>query len=265
MWCVPLQTVTATRYLLPLREGGSLPGLVEADDLGTYVVKFRGAGQGRKALVAEVIVGELARRLGLAVPDLVAVELDPAFAPAEPDQEVQDLLRASAGLNLGMDYLPGSLTLDPVADSHLIDRGYAAQVVWLDALTLNVDRSWRNPNVLRWHNRPWLIDHGAALYFHHDWARADTVAGRSYSVAAEHVFLGLAGAVGEAHTVLAPRVTAALLDEVTALVPDLWLADEPGFESPEQVRTRYRDVLLERVAAASAWLPDVEERRAARV
>ncbi|WP_231121785.1 HipA family kinase [Motilibacter peucedani] len=262
---MPLPTVTATRYLLPLREGGSLPGLVEADDLGTYVVKFRGAGQGPKALVAEVVVGELARRLRLAVPDLVEVELDPAFAPAEPDEEVQDLLRASAGRNLGMDYLPGSLTLDPAADGHLVDPAYAARVLWLDALTLNVDRSWRNPNVLRWHGKPWLIDHGAALYFHHDWSRASGAGTRTYAVAADHVFAGLAGPLADAHAELAPQVDAALLDEVTALVPDAWLAGEPGTPGPDELRARYRDVLLERVASSAAWLPDVEERRAARV
>ena len=167
-----LRRVSAVRYVLPLREGGSLPGLVEADDLGTYVVKFRGAGQGTRALVAEVIVGELARRLGLPVPELVVVNLDPGLAPAEPDQEVQDLLRASPGDNLGMDFLPGSLGLDVTVDQ--IDPTFAAQVLWLDALVQNVDRSWRNPNLLRWHRQPWLIDHGAALYWHHVGLRSRT-------------------------------------------------------------------------------------------
>lgn len=262
---VPLPIVTATRYLVPLREGGSLPGLVEADDLGTYVVKFRGAGQGAKALVAEVVVGELARRLGLPVPDLVEVELDPAFAPAEPDQEVQDLLRASAGRNLGMDYLPGSLTLDPAADGALVGPELAARVLWLDALTLNVDRSWRNPNVLRWHGRPWLIDHGAALYFHHDWRAAGTVATRPYAVAADHVFAGLAGPLRPVHEELGPRVTAELLAEVTALVPDGWLLGEGEAGEPDAVRARYIEVLLARVANAAAWLVDTEERRAPRL
>jgi hypothetical protein len=260
-----LPQVTATRYVTPLREGGSLPGLMEADDLGTYVVKFSGAGQGRKTLVAEVICSRLAKGLGLATPDLALVDVDPGLAPAEPDQEVQDLLRASAGRNLGMDYLRGSRTLDPAADGHLVDPAYAARVLWLDALTLNVDRSWRNPNVLRWHGRPWLIDHGAALYFHHDWARAGSAGTRAYAVAADHVFAGLAGPLAEAHEQLAPRVDADLLDEVTALVPDGWLAEEPGAPSPQDLRGRYRDVLLERVHSSAAWLPDVEERRAARV
>ncbi|NHC45767.1 HipA family kinase [Motilibacter aurantiacus] len=263
---MPLRTVNATRYVLPLREGGSLPGLIEADDLGTYVVKFRGAGQGRKSLVAEVVVGELARRLGLPVPELVEVELDPGLAPGEPDQEVQDLLRASAGRNLGMDYLPGSLTLDPAADlDTVVEPRFAARVLWLDALVLNVDRSWRNPNLLRWHGTPWLIDHGASLYFHHDWARAANVATRPYAVASEHVLLPVAGPVAEADAELARQVTREVLEEAAALVPDEWLSDEPGFDDAAAVRARYVDVLLARVEARSSWLPALEESRAARV
>ena len=161
-----LRTVTATRYVTPLREGGSLPGLTEADDDGLYVVKFRGAGQGVKALVAEVIVGELARALGLLVPELVAVELDPALGAAEPDPEIQDLIVASGGINLGVDFLPGALAYVPGA-GFTPDPVLAADVVWLDALTTNVDRTPRNPNLLVWHRRMWLIDHGAALYLHH--------------------------------------------------------------------------------------------------
>ena len=260
---VPLRRVTATRYLLPLREGGSLPGLVEADDDGTYVLKFRGAGQGRKALVAEVLVGGLARRLGLAVPELVTVELDPRLAPAEPDEEVQDLLRASAGLNLGMDYLPRSFTLDPLADAGIIDPAWAARVLWLDALTLNVDRSWRNPNVLRWHGKPWLIDHGASLYFAHDWPRAAGVATRAYAVAADHVLLGLAGPLEVADAELRPLFTPDLLATVTEEVPDVWLADEPGFGSADEVRRAYADVLLARLDSPDSWLPPLEQVRAA--
>ncbi|WP_130493794.1 HipA family kinase [Motilibacter rhizosphaerae] len=258
---MPLPLVTATTYLAPLREGGSLPGLVEASDEGVYVVKFRGAGQGRKALVAEVVVGELARRLGLPVPDLVRVELDPGLAPGEPDEEVQDLLRASAGLNLGMDYLPGSFTLDPVADAGLVPPPLAARVLWLDALTLDVDRSWRNPNLLRWGSRPWLIDHGAALYFHHDWPRARAGAARAYPVGADHVLLGLAGPLAEADAALAPRVDRGLLDEVTALVPDEWLAGEEGFAGPEEVRAAYAEVLLARLEQRAAWLDPLERLR----
>ncbi|RCV47287.1 aminotransferase class I and II, partial [Marinitenerispora sediminis] len=173
-----LPEVTATRYVLPLREGGSLPGLVEADDLGMYVVKFIGAGQGRKTLIAEVITGELARRLGLPVPDLALVQFDPVIGRAEPDPEVQELLKASGGLNLGMDYLPGSLGFDPGTSP--IDPALAGRILWLDALTNNVDRTWRNPNMLLWHGAPYLIDHGASLIFHHNWPGAAGARTRPY-------------------------------------------------------------------------------------
>ncbi|MEP6464381.1 MAG: HipA family kinase [Frankiaceae bacterium] len=256
-----LPRVSAVRYVLPLREGGSLPGLVEADDLGTYVVKFRGAGQGRKALVAEVIAGELARRLGLPVPALVVVDLDSRMANAEPDQEVQDLLRASPGLNLGMDYLPGSLGIETPAD---LDPDFAARVVWFDALVQNVDRSWRNPNLLRWHGTPWLIDHGAALYFAHDWPRREQAASRPYPGAADHVLLPVAGPLAAAHAALAPRVTMTTLSEVTALVPAEWLDGEAGFAGPAEVRQAYLEVLLARVAHPQAWLEPLEVLRAGR-
>ncbi len=259
---VGLRQVSAVRYVLPLREGGSLPGLVEADDLGTYVVKFRGAGQGTHALVAEVIVGELARRLGLPVPELVVVSLDPGLAPAEPDQEVQDLLRASPGDNLGMDFLPGSLGLDVTVDQ--VDPTFAAQVLWLDALVQNVDRSWRNPNLLRWHRQPWLIDHGAALYWHHVGPPEPDTYRRPYPGGADHVLLPVAGPLDVAHSTLAPQLTAALVDEVTALVPETWLADHASASADAQ-RVAYAEVLLARVAAPEHWLDAVEVHRAQRV
>lgn len=255
----PLRHVTATRYVLALREGGSLPGIVEADDLGMYVVKFRGAGQGRKALVAEVVVGELGRRLGLPVPEIVVVALDSAMASAEPDEEVQDLLRASHGDNLGLDYLPGSLGIERPTG---IDPAFAARVVWFDALVQNVDRSWRNPNLLRWHGQPWLIDHGAALYFHHDWSGRDAAATRPYPNARDHVLLPVASSLVEAHAALTPLVTPELLDEVLRLVPDQWLADEPGFADVAGVRSAYADVLTRRLAAPASWLDAVEAARA---
>ena len=248
----------ATRYVLALREGGSLPGIVEADDLGTYVVKFRGAGQGRKALVAEVVVGELGRRLGLPVPELVVLHLDSSMASAEPDEEVQDLLRASHGTNLGMDFLPGSLGIERPDG---IDPQLAARVLWFDALTQNVDRSWRNPNLLRWHGTPWLIDHGAALYFHHDWTTREAAATRAYPTAHDHVLLRVASSAREAHEALAPRVTPELLAEVLALVPDEWLDGEQGFRDAVDVRTAYADVLSRRLAAPESWLDAVEVAR----
>lgn len=241
-----LRQVTATRYVTPLREGGSLPGVVEADDLGTYVVKFRGAGQGPKALVAEVISGELARRLELPVPELVRTELDPVVARAEPDQEVQELIKASAGINLGMDFLPGALGFDPVA--HPVDAGLASRILVFDAFTENVDRSWRNPNLLIWHGGLWLIDHGATLYFHHNWSRADAVVHRPYKWD-DHVLKPYATALADAGRELAPRLTAELLAEVIDAVPDEWLDD------PAADRAAYRRHLTTRASAPEAWLP----------
>jgi hypothetical protein len=247
-----LRTVTATRYVTPLREGGSLPGLMEADDLGTYVVKFIGAGQGRKVLVAEVVCGELARRLGLPVPEIVLVQVDPVLGRSEPDEEVQDLLRASGGLNLGLDFLPGSLGFDPVA--HHVDPELASRILWFDALISNVDRSWRNPNLLMWHRRLQLIDHGASLVFHHSWARADGAVDRPYDVK-DHVLSTMAAARTEADADLAPLITRELLGEVLALVPDLWLEDEPGFPSAESVRQAYVDHLVNRAERHEGWRP----------
>ena len=215
-----LEHVTVTRYVTPLREGGSLPAIVEADNLGTYVMKFRGAGQGPLALVAEIIAGELARRLGLRVPELVLAGLDPRIAVSEPDPEIQDLLRASEGMNLGVDFLPGSFGFEPLGWT--AEPEFASQVLWFDALVQNVDRTWRNPNLLVWHRNIWLIDHGAALYFHHNWPTADPK--RPFD-AAEHVLRDRATALGAAHAALAPRITAGLLAEVTALVPVEWFGD----------------------------------------
>lgn len=237
---------------MPLREGGSLPGVMEADDLGTYVVKFRGAGQGRKVLVAEIVVGELARALGLPVPELVLAEVDPVLGRAEPDEEVQDLLRASGGLNLAMDFLPGALGFDPVA--HSVDPVLASQVLWLDALVGNVDRSWRNPNLLVWHRALQLIDHGACLVFHHDWARASSAAEKPYDTA-DHVLGSFATSRAVAGDELALRVDRRLLSTVVALVPDVWLEDEPDFDSAAAVREAYVDHLLRRVAAREVWQP----------
>ncbi|MFI5491260.1 HipA family kinase [Actinoplanes sp. NPDC051859] len=246
-----LPEVTAVRYVTALREGGSLPGIVEAGNLGTYVVKFRGAGQGPKALVAEVIAGELARRLDLPVPELVVVGLDPVVARAEPDEEIQELIKASAGANLGMDYLPGALGYDPVA--HPIDAELASRVLVFDAYVENVDRSWRNPNLLMWHGDLWLIDHGATLYFHHNWPRASAVVHRPYKWD-DHVLRPYAKKVPEVAADLAPRLTADLLDEVLALVPDEWLA-EFDFASAAEARAAYRDHLVARAAHPEAWVP----------
>lgn len=245
-----LREVTATRYVTPLREGGSLPGIVEADDLGTYVMKFTGAGQGRKTLVAEVLAGLLARRLGLRVPELVRIRLDPVIGLAEPDEEVQDLLKASGGLNLGMDYLPGSLGLDPLAFT--VGAAEAGRVVWFDALVGNVDRSWRNPNLLVWHGEMWLIDHGATMIWHHNWPSAPGRSDKPYD-ASDHVLAPFAPDVAAAAAETAPLVTESLLAECAAAVPDEWLVDEPGFDGPDELRAAY-------VRALAARVPGLHER-----
>ncbi len=215
-----LERVKVTSYLAPLREGGSLPGLVEADNLGTYVLKFRGAGQGPLALVAEVIAGELARHLGFLTPELALADLDPRIAKSEPDEEIQDLLAASAGLNLAVDYLPGSAGFDPLGWT--ADEDFASDLLWFDALIQNVDRTWRNPNLLVWHGSTWLIDHGAALYFHHDWSRANPA--KPFD-ARQHVVRDRATRLARAHERLAPRVTASVLEQVTRDVPEEWLGE----------------------------------------
>ena len=246
-----LPHVSAIRYVTPLREGGSLPGLMEADDLGTYVVKFSGAGQGPAALVAEVISGGLARALDLPVPALAGVEVDPALAASEPDEEVQDLLRASPGLNLAMDFLPGALDFDPAVFA--IDAALAARILWFDALVNNVDRSWKNPNMLWWHRAPYLIDHGATLSFHHNWPRAESAVRRPYDPTG-HVLVAFADGVPDVDAPLRRAVTPALLEQVVATVPDAWITDVAGFPSPDRVRTAYVEWLAARVAAADEWL-----------
>ena len=234
-----LRRVAATRYATALREGGSLPGLVEADDDGLYVVKFTGAGQGPAALVSEVVVGELARALGLLVPELVVVEVDPALVRAEPDPEIRELVQASAGPNLGVDFLPGALPFS-AASAARPDPELAADVVWLDALTANVDRTPRNPNLLLWHDRMWLIDHGAALFLHTGGIDP-----------AEHVLLPSAGSIAEADERLAPRVDQALLEDVVRLVPEAWAsASSPA------------DYLALRLQAPRGFVDEAERARA---
>lgn len=254
-----IPTVAVTRYVTPLREGGSLPGIVEGSDLGTYVCKFRGAGQGVRVLVAEVIVGELARRIGLRTPQLVALELDPEIARYEADEEVQDLLNASAGLNLGIDFLPGAFGFDGELPT---GEGVAAKVLWLDAFTANVDRSWRNPNLLFWHGDLWVIDHGASLYFHHGWSGGvgdpARFAAQPWSVE-DHVFetkvRQLPAADEEIRALLSEQVFA----EVLAEVPDVWLEPVPGAETPDALRAAYVAFLSARLGARS-WLPEVAAR-----
>ena len=253
-----LAAVRATRYVAPLREGGSLPGIVEADDLGTYVCKFRGAGQGLNVLVAEVIVAGLAGHLGLDTPRLVEIELDAAIARYEADEEVQDLLTASLGSNLGVDFLPGSFGFDTSVE---VTRDFAGRLLWLDAYVANVDRSWRNPNLLVWHGRPWLIDHGASLYFHHGWSggvgSADRFAAQPYD-ASQHVLARSLGEVVGLDAELAATLTDTVLTEVVADVPDGWLAPVPGAATPAELRASYVSFLRARrdgVGGRRTWLP----------
>jgi hypothetical protein len=249
---MPLPHVTATRFVTPLREGGSLPGIIEADDLGTYVCKFRGAGQGLGVLVAEVIVSGLAEVIGLRTPGLVEIDLTEPIARYEADQEVQDLLNASLGLNLGVDFLPGSFSFD---SSVGINQELAVRVLWLDAFTANVDRTWRNPNLLVWHGDVWVIDHGAALYFHHGWAAGVTdparFAQQPWAVEG-HVMAGYVDALVPLAADLAAMVTDDVLEEVTARVPDGWLIGPVG---PEDLRAAYRSFLRARLDGNQAWLP----------
>ncbi|MZD09735.1 hypothetical protein GTW43_32330 [Streptomyces sp. SID5785] len=240
-----LTEVTATRYVTPLREGGSLPGLVEGDDLVPYVMKFTGAGQGRKTLVAEVVCGRLARALGFRVPELVALDLDPVVGLGEPDPEVQELLKSSGGTNLGMRFLSGVLGFDPLAFS--VDPQEAGRVVWFDALVHNVDRSWRNPNLLVRRGDLWLIDHGACMIWHHNWRGAAAWADKPYD-ATDHALAPFAPDVAAAAAELAPRVTEELLGAAVADIPDVWLEGEPGFDTPDAVRRAYVETLRARVA-----------------
>ncbi|GAB2981753.1 HipA family kinase [Nocardioides montaniterrae] len=254
-----LPTAKVIRYVTPLREGGSLPGIVEADDLGTYVLKFRGAGQGLRVLVAEVIVAGLARALDIATPDQLVLDLDPQLARYEADEEVQDLLNASAGTNLGIDFLPGSFGYDAATEP---DPDLAGRILWLDAFSANVDRSWRNPNMLLWRGALYAIDHGAALYFHHSWPGGGgdpaRFAAQQYD-AGEHVLRSYADRALAQDADLAARLTPARLGEIVADVPDEWLEPAPGAETPEALRQRYVDFLSARVAGDRRWLPQPVE------
>lgn len=252
-----VENVRATRYVTPLREGGSLPGLMEADDLGTYVVKYRGAGQGPRVLVAEVICAEVAQAIGLPVPRWVTVVVPAQLAPAEPDEEVQQLLRVSAGVNLGSDFLAGALDVGPVPQ---VGAQLAGRVLWFDALVANMDRSWRNPNLLMWHGQLYLIDHGAALTFHHSWVpgrpgQVQRFATREYDVA-DHALLECEPDVIAADAELADVDWAAVVDRAVAAVPAEFLAeDSVAWGSVEDVRAAYREHLLARVAARELWVP----------
>src|ERR1041384_4038689 len=254
-----LRTLQVARYVTPLREGGSLPAIVEANDQGLYVLKFRGAGQGPKVLVAELIVGELARAAGLPVPEIVFMELDAELARTEPDGEIQDLIRASAGLNLALDYLPGSVTFDPVADRP--DPELASRVVWFDAWTSNLDRTARNANMLMWHQKLWLIDHGAALYFQHGWDGKERAAD-PFALIKNHVLLRYAGALVDVDAQLTATLTQEKIREIAQQVPDSWLAGPTAFGTPDVMREAYVNHLWLRLQPPRPFFQEAQRARA---
>ena len=258
-----LRTVHATRYLTPLREGGSLPAIVEADDDGLYVLKFRGAGQGPKALIAELVAGELARALGLPVPEIVLMELDAELARTEPDPEIQDLIRASGGLNLALDYLPASVTFDPLAERP--DGELASRIVWFDALITNIDRTPRNANLLLWHRGLWLIDHGAALYFHHSWDDFLQRAAKPFVPIKDHVLLPFANRLHEVDAAMAAALTPERIAEIVALIPDSWLLPDPFFSGPDAQRRASVDYFKRRLQAPRAFMEEAARAHAAHI
>ncbi|RAW02940.1 HipA family kinase [Pseudochryseolinea flava] len=252
-----LRNVNVTRYVTPLREGGSLPAIVEADDQFLYVLKFRGAGQGTKALIAELVGGEIARRLGFRIPEIVFANLDSAFGKIEGDEEIQDLLKASTGLNLGLHYLSGAITFDPLATP--IDPLLASKIVWLDALLLNVDRTARNTNLLWWHKELWLIDHGASLYFHHSWNDWENPK-RLFPNVKDHVMLPKASMIDAVNEEMSSVLTPSLIETIVGTIPDEWLND-PFFESPALTRKAYVQFLQTRIANSIFFVNEANHAR----
>lgn len=255
-----VRTVEVTRYVTPLREGGSLPAIVEGDDLGTYVLKFRGAGQGVKVLIAELLAGEIARALGLPMPEIVFAELDPALGRSEPDPEIQDLIAASAGLNLALDYLPGSFAFEPAVGPAPAEE-LASSIVWFDAYMTNVDRTVRNTNLLVWHKRLWLIDNGASLYFHFAGPPFGTRAANPFPEIRNHVLLRPASAIREIDDALCARLVPDVLDRIVGLIPDDWIEDA-AFSGPEECRAAYSAYLAARLRPPRAFVEEAVDARA---
>jgi hypothetical protein len=256
-----LRTVNVTRYITPLREGGSLPAIAEADDDFMYVLKFRGAGQGVKSLIAEIIGGEIARVLGLRVPELVFANLDEAFGRTEPDEEIQDLLKASVGLNLALHYLSGAITFDPVVTT--VDAQLASKIVWLDCLITNVDRTVRNTNMLMWHKELWLIDHGASLYFHHSWQNFEEQAQQPFVQVKDHVLLPQASLLYEVDVESRSILSPGLIRSIVNLIPDQWLIEDDGIETAEEKREVYIKFLETRIALSGIFVKEAKHAREA--
>lgn len=255
-----LRTVNVTRYVTPLREGGSMPAIAEADDGFLYVLKFRGAGQGHKALISEIIGGEIARKLGLRVPELVFAKLDEAFGRTEPDEEIQDLLKASVGLNLALHYLSGAITFDPTVTK--VDPMIASQIVWLDCLLTNMDRTARNTNMLIWHKELWLIDHGASLYFHHSWQNWEEQAKRPFVLVKDHVLLSQAENLYEVDEKFKSILTPAVISDILNIIPDEWL-NEDIFTSSKAQREAYALFLNTRIANSQVFVKEAQNAKEA--
>jgi hypothetical protein len=256
---ITLRSVAAGRYVTPLREGGSLPAIIEADDDGLYVLKFRGAGQGPKALIAELLAGEIGRAAGLPVPEIVFVELPAELARTEPDPEIQSLIGASAGLNIGLDYLPGSVTFDPLV--FVPDARLASAVVWFDAFVCNVDRTVRNVNMLLWHRRLWLIDHGASLYFHHAWTSLDRPATNPFALIKDHVLLEQASELAGVDAEMRAALTADRLASIVHLIPDAWLEDDAGFSDKAAQREAYLNFFNARIQSSDIFVREAMRAR----
>ncbi|MEO8719790.1 MAG: HipA family kinase [Ginsengibacter sp.] len=254
-----IRTINVIRYITPLREGGSLPAIAEADDEFLYVIKFSGAGQGKKALVAELVGAEIARALGLKVPEIVFANLDAAFGRTEPDEEIQDLLKASVGLNLGLHYLSGSITYEPAVSP--IDPKLASQIVWLDCLLTNVDRTAKNTNMLIWYKELWLIDFGASLYFHHSWHNWKEHAEDPFVLVKDHVLLPQASQLDLVDTEFKSVLTKKVIENIIAIIPEDWLADETTFKSIEENRQAYIDFLMTRIAHSEIFVNEANHAR----
>jgi hypothetical protein len=256
-----LRILTVTRYVTPMREGGSLPAIVEANDDGLYVLKFRGAGQGVKALIAELLSGELGRALGLPVPEIVLMELDPVLGRSEPDYEIRSLIKASAGLNLALDYLPGALEFTPL-DANRLDPLLASSIVWFDAYVTNVDRTSRNTNMLFWHRRLMLIDHGSSLYFHHNTGDFLSRSRSPFPPVKDHVLLPVASALEEADALMTKALTPEMIQKTVSMIPGSWLNSDPSFVDRDEHREAYQAYLIDRLSASRYFVEEALHARA---